>query len=104
MSNILLLRTCEVKDSKLAGYGGFPYPESGEVTAPEEWNPEWGEKPAEWKGGFDPEIECGAGLHGVSDLGHDWGLLNWDIEAKALVIIADSEKSISLSIEKVCNI
>ncbi len=45
MSKVYVLRCC---DSKRQGYGGFQWPDSGEVVAPD-WS---------------PEPECGMGLHG----------------------------------------
>jgi len=63
----LVLRTC---NADLTSYNGFRWPESGAVEAPD-WN---------------PRAECGNGLHGLL-----WGfgngsLLNWDADAKWLVV------------------
>ena len=68
MSKVLVLRTC---DQKMQGYGGFQWPESGPVEAPD------------WK----DNGECGNGLHGLL-----WGegssrLLNW--EGKWMVVEVD---------------
>ncbi len=85
---ILVIRTCD-KDMK--GYGGFPWPESGPVRAPEKWNPAWGPQPNDWVGGFNTTQDCGAGLHGIASIDDDWSLLNWDIEAKALIVVTEKE-------------
>ena len=70
---VLVLLTCH-KDLK--SRGGFQWPESGPVEAPD----------------WDPAPECGGGLHGLT-----WGvgsgsLLNWSFDARWLaveVVIAD---------------
>ena len=66
---VLVLRTCA---ADMTSYGGFQWPESGEVSAPD-WDP-------------DPGIECGRGLHGLL-----WGcgngyLLDWSDSARWLVV------------------
>ena len=64
-----VIRTCD-KDMK--GHGGFQWPESGFVEAPD-WDP-------------DPEITCGSGLHGLEWGQGDARLLDWDQDAKWLVV------------------
>ncbi len=64
---VLVLRTC---DANRHSYGGFQWPESGEVAAPD----------------WDSEPQCGAGLHGLL-----WGcgnakLLDWSDNAVWLVV------------------
>ncbi|MCW1921289.1 hypothetical protein OKA05_01920 [Luteolibacter arcticus] len=91
-NEVLILRTCTRNEAgQLVGYGGFPWPESGPVHAPESWNPAWGEKPYDFIGGFDPRISCGAGLHGLEEgnFDGDWNLLNWDIDAQAMLVVTD---------------
>ena len=51
-------------DKDGCSYGGCKLPESGQWTAPEVWDPAWGDKPSDWKGGFDPNPVCGGGIHG----------------------------------------
>ena len=77
MSKVLVLRTC---DEHLKSYGGFQWPESGEVSAPD-----WSKKPV-----------CGYGLHGLL-----WGegngrLLNWEPSAKWLVCEVEESEIINL--------
>jgi len=60
----------------MTGYGGFKWPESGPVEAPD----------------WEPTYECGHGLHGLP-----WGVggseyLNWDEEAKWLVVEAKDDE------------
>jgi hypothetical protein len=55
------------------GYGGFQYPKSGTVSAPERWNDAWGFQPSDWKGGYAADNKCGAGLHGWA-----WGFAHGD--------------------------
>ena len=62
----LILRTC---NADMTGYGGFVWPESGRVEAPD------------WK----PEKCCGNGLHGLLWGEGDGALLNWADNAKWLV-------------------
>ena len=66
----LALRTC---NADLTSHGGFQWPESGHVEAPD-----WNEKPA-----------CGGGLHGLL-----WGegsgsYLSWEESAKWLLVEVD---------------
>ena len=64
---VLILRTCS---ADMSAYGGFVWPESGPVECPD----------------WDPEPECGNGLHGAL-----WGegeglLLDWSLDARWLVV------------------
>ena len=94
-NKILVLRTCTRNDQgQLTGYGGFPWPESGPVTAPERWNPEWGKQPDDLILGYGLDIQCGGGLHGISEIDDDWGMLNWDIGAQAMIVATDATKLI----------
>lgn len=66
---VLLLRTC---DSTRQGHGGFQWPESGPVIAPD----------------WDPKSQCGHGLHGFL-----WGvgygrLADWNKDAWWMVVAA----------------
>jgi hypothetical protein len=85
---IYLFRSCA---SDMTGYAGFKWPEAGPVEAPTEW---WGEKrkPENLKLGWNPEVECGAGLHGLL-----WGLGDYSLtktsdahSRKWLIIEADA--------------
>ena len=71
---VLCLRTC---DKDLKAHGGFQWSESGIVKAPD----------------WDSEPECGNGLHGLLWGEGDGGLLNWDKDARWLVV-AVKEKDI----------
>src|SRR3990167_7962561 len=64
---VIVLRTC---NADMTSYNGFKWPESGQVKCDD-----WDSKP-----------ECGNGLHGICDISDDWSLLNWDVEAKALLV------------------
>ncbi len=63
----LALRTC---DRDMKAYGGFQWPESGTVEAPD----------------WDPAPVCGHGLHGLLRGVGDGGLLSWDPDARWLVV------------------
>src|ERR1700722_3076441 len=63
---VKILHTC---DKDLKSHGGFQWPASGLVEAPD----------------FQPTPECGHGLHGLLDGEGDWSLLDWSIDAKALI-------------------
>ena len=63
----LVLRTCA---PNLTSYNGFQWPEFGAVEAPD-WN---------------PRVECGHGLHGLLWGIGDGSLLNWDADARWLVV------------------
>jgi hypothetical protein len=71
---VLIMRTCT---PQMTGYNGFKWPEMGPVEAPD-WN---------------PEAVCGKGLHGMLWGCGDGSLLNWNADAKWLVV-AVSESSI----------
>ena len=71
---VLCLRTC---DKDLKAHGGFQWSESGIVKAPD----------------WDSEPECGNGLHGLLWGEGAGGLLNWDKDARWLVV-AVKEKDI----------
>lgn len=75
---VLVLRTC---DKDLRSYGGFQWPESGPVEAPD-WN---------------KEPHCGNGLHALL-----WGegrgdLLSWDVDAKWLVAEVPADQLVDLN-------
>lgn len=75
---VLVLRTC---DADLKSWGGFQWPHEGYVEAPD-WS---------------PEPVCGYGLHGLLEGEGDWGLLDWSLEAKALVVEVDRTGIVELS-------
>ena len=77
MSKVLIMRSC---DSNLQAYGGFQWPESGPVSAPD------------WA----PTEECGAGLHGFLWGEGDYGLANHSPDAKWLVVETDGANVIDL--------
>lgn len=62
----LILRTCA---ADLTSHGGFQWKSSGVVVAPD----------------WDPEPECGGGLHGLLNGQGDAGLLNWSPDAVWIV-------------------
>ena len=64
---VLVLRTCA---ADMSAYGGFVWPESGPVECPD----------------WDPEPECGNGLHGALWGEGDGNLLDWSEDARWLVI------------------
>jgi hypothetical protein len=67
---VLVVRTC---NADFTSWGGFQWPTEGYVEAPD------------WR----PTAECGYGLHGLLEGDGDWGLLDWSLEAKALVVEVD---------------
>ncbi|MEO7327295.1 MAG: hypothetical protein ABI193_01870, partial [Minicystis sp.] len=76
-TTVLVLRTCA---ADMSSHGGFRWPESGEVSAPD------------WK----PKAECGHGLHGLV-----WGegngqLLSWERDAKWLVVEVEARAIVDL--------
>jgi len=64
---VVVLRTC---NSDMTSYGGFFWPESGEVVA------------LDW----DPDPVCGKGLHGFLRGEGDGALANWSECAKWIVL------------------
>lgn len=62
-----VLRTC---NADMTAHKGFRWPENGAVSAPD------------WK----PTSNCGSGLHGLLMGEGDASLLNWDTDAKWLVV------------------
>ncbi len=77
MAKTYMLRTC---DSKMRAYGGFLWPKSGPVSAPD------------WK----PTEECGQGLHGLLMGVGDTSHLNFGADAKWLVVEIDPSTVIDL--------
>jgi hypothetical protein len=75
---VTILRTC---DPDLKSFGGFQWPESGYIEAPD----------------FQPTVQCGNGLHGLLDGRGDWELMDWSLEAKALIVETDRSQLIELS-------
>lgn len=71
----LVLRTCSRVNGKLVAFGGFEWPESGYVEAPD-WSP-------------DPS--CGGGLHGLLGGKGDGYLLDWGEDTVWLVVEAEGE-------------
>jgi len=97
-NEVLVLRTCtKLPDGRLVGYGGFPWPKEGAVHAPEQWDPAWGEKPSDYLGGFDPKVGCGAGLHGIAGLNDELGLLDWSLDAQAMIVATDKTKMVQVA-------
>ena len=74
---VLILRTC---DKDRCSHGGFVWPESGEVAAPD-WN---------------PKAVCGYGLHGLLWGDGDASLLDWDGDAKWLVAEVEADSIVDL--------
>ncbi len=73
-----MLRTC---DSEMRAYGGFVWPTSGPVSAPD------------WK----PTEKCGSGLHGLLMGVGDTSQLSIDADAKWLVVEIDPSTAIELA-------
>ena len=68
---VLAIRTCRPDGSSSAARS-FKYPLTpGSVVAAPDW---------------DPTPKCGGGLHVLVDAQGDWGLLDWSIDAKALIV------------------
>jgi len=65
--HVLILRTCA---ADMTAHGGFTWPESGPVEAPD-WN---------------PEPECGGGLHGFLWGEGDGNLADWSESVKWLIV------------------
>ena len=64
---VYVLRTC---NADMTSYGGFRWPESGPVEAPD----------------WDSSPRCGGGLHGFLHGEGDGALASWDADAKWLVV------------------
>jgi hypothetical protein len=78
---VLILRTCKRNsDGQLTAHGGFVWPESGPVEAPD-WS---------------PEPECGGGLHGLLWGEGDGGLLRWSDDAAWLVVAVEAGSTVDL--------
>ena len=67
MTTVLVLRTC---NADLTSHNGFQWKAKGVVTCPD----------------WDPKPECGNGLHGLLWGEGDGTLLDWDDDAKWLVV------------------
>ena len=74
---VLVLRT---SDAQLRSYGGFQWPESGEVSAPD------------WQ----PTAQCGHGLHGLLWGEGDGDLLHWEESAVWQVVETSQSELIDL--------
>ena len=77
MDRVLVLRTC---DENMRSFGGFQWPESGNVSAPD----------------WDPKPECGNGLHGLLWGEGDGSLLYGRAASKWLVCSVDPERIVDL--------
>jgi len=76
--NTYVLRTC---DRNMKSHGGFQWPDSGEVSAPD------------WKA----NNECGNGLHGWLLGNGDWSLRSQDHQAWWLVVEVEASEVIELN-------
>src|SRR5690606_32571503 len=74
---VLVMRTC---DADMTSYGGFRWPESGPVEAPD----------------WDPWPVCGHGLHGLLWGVGDGVLLDWSLGARWLVVEVDGDSVVDL--------
>ena len=74
----LILRTC---DSDLTSHGGFQWPETGHIEAPD----------------WDPTPNCGNGLHGCLWGEGDGNLLSWNPYARWLVVEVPTSTIVNLS-------
>ena len=74
----LMMRTCA--SDMTSSHGSFSWPESGPVTA-DDWN---------------PQAECGQGLHGLLWGAGAAGLLDWAADAKWLVVEVDTADIVGL--------
>ncbi len=79
---VLVLRTC---NTDMTSYNGFKWPKKGKVVC-QDWSP----KPV-----------CGQGLHGLLCGIGDGKLLNWEPEAKWLVVSVEEDKIVSIDNDKV---
>ena len=76
-NTVLILRTCS---AAMTAYGGFRWPESGPVEAPD-WN---------------PVPVCGNGLHGALWGEGDGNLLDFDLAARWLVVEVPADSIVDL--------
>jgi len=74
---VYVLRTC---NPDMTSYGGFRWPESGPVEAPD----------------WDASPHCGNGLHGFFWGEGDGGLASWDENAKWLVVAVESSTIVDI--------
>ncbi len=74
----LILRTCA---PDLTSHGGFQWPDSGPVQAPD----------------WDPTPDCGHGLHGLLWGEGDGGLLNWDPDARWLIVEVPADTIVDIA-------
>jgi len=72
-----MLRTCSADGTS---YGGFTWPESGPVEAPD----------------WDPSPQCGHGLHGLLWGEGDGRLIDWSEDARWLVVEIDPRTAVDL--------
>ena len=77
-STVLVLRTCAPDKTS---YGGFVWPESGPVAAPD-WS---------------PVAECGKGLHGLLWGEGEGALVSWEDDARWLVVEVEAASIVDLS-------
>ena len=99
-NKVLILRTCKKgPDGSLTGYGGFPWPSSGPVEAPNKWDNAWGKKPSDYIGGFKPNSPCGGGLHGLEEAEGDLGLLDWTCDGQAMLVSTDRTKLVRVGVK-----
>ena len=76
---ILVVRTV---DPNGRSYGDFQWPlEAGAVCEAPDW---------------DPAPKCGQGLHGLAWGDGDWSLLDWSIEAKALIVEVEAQSVVEI--------
>ncbi len=79
-------------DKNFRAYGGFSWPKSGYVAAPD-----WDKSP-----------QCGGGLHMLPNGDGDWGLMSWDLDAIAQVCEYDKREAVSVDGDKIkvpqCNV
>jgi hypothetical protein len=80
MANVLVLRTCK---ADLTSHEGFQWPDSGPVSAPD----------------WDSIPECGRGLHGLLWGEGDGSLLNWEEDAKWLVVEVSEETIVEIGLK-----
>jgi hypothetical protein len=76
-SKVLVLRTC---DKAMRSYGGFVWPPAGPVACKD----------------FDPIPQCGQGLHGLLWGEGDGSLLNWDKDARWIVVEVDADRIVNI--------